>query len=483
MPKLEKALVEFETLESAQNLIAHCQSIPSIMIDGKPATFAYSKSQKINNPSVPRPYTAPTGSQRILHCNVQNPRYVINVRTIMRIMERFGTIQRIVIFQKSALQVLVEFEAPAAARKALEELDGKDIYPGCCKLKIEYSRQERLNVHYNNEKQYDFTVNLPSGPEELAPVGGARGQYVPGTMDLQQWGMQPYGITFYPTINQQAAAAAASVAAAAAVAAHTGGASFAQPMAVGVPVAMGVPPQMAVVPQPYRDAPQQSPVAMVYNVPAQVKPAQMFNFASLYGVVEKVRELGQERMQCQMRTPAQAKELINALNMLTVFRARIRVEASRFTAIKDSAADSDSVTDFSAAPGNRYTDGDATPMPSMKLTFRVCAACTAADIRAALKDVGAPEPSDITVEELPAKDASAKSDADAAKAAQDKDAAGDSEKAKSDGSDDNKAAAAAAKECTTGTIACTDVSTAAEIVMLANNAPVCGALLELHFVA
>ena len=45
-------------------------------------------------------------------------------------------------------------------------MNGKNVYDGCCTLKIEYSRQDSLSIRYNNDKSFDFTnPNLPQGPE------------------------------------------------------------------------------------------------------------------------------------------------------------------------------------------------------------------------------------------------------------------------------------------------------------------------------
>jgi len=51
-----------------------------------------------------------------------------------------------------------------------QALDCKDMYPGCCTLRIDYSRMATLNVKYNNDKSRDFTnPNLPRGDEMAIP--------------------------------------------------------------------------------------------------------------------------------------------------------------------------------------------------------------------------------------------------------------------------------------------------------------------------
>jgi hypothetical protein len=46
-----------------------------------------------------------------------------------------------------------------AAVAAKNELDGKNIYAGCCTLSIQYSSMKDLNIKYNTDKtRYVFIV-------------------------------------------------------------------------------------------------------------------------------------------------------------------------------------------------------------------------------------------------------------------------------------------------------------------------------------
>ncbi|CAG0921715.1 unnamed protein product [Notodromas monacha] len=50
-----------------------------------------------------------------------------------------------------------------SAREAKDQLQGADIYSGCCTLSIEFGKPQRLNVTKNDSETYDFTnPNLPS---------------------------------------------------------------------------------------------------------------------------------------------------------------------------------------------------------------------------------------------------------------------------------------------------------------------------------
>jgi len=467
---LDKALVEFEMLESAENLIHFCQgSGTPITIDGKPASFAFSKSQKINTPSN-KPYP-PGGSQRILHCNIQDPRYIITVDVIRSIMDRFGTIQRIVIFQKSTLQVLVEFESAESARAALS-LDGKDIYPDCCKLKIEFSRQERLNVHYNNSKQWDFTVSLPRGPEEAAVMP----QMNPAAVDMQSWSARTQFMT--PQFFGMMQMPMSGVAQQDVHAAMQPSQMYPTQQYPGMYRS-----QQQMVRQPPVAQPTEVPVVMINQLPTRINEQHMFNFASLYGVVEKVKNLGQGRMLCQMRNPAEAKQLIEALNTVSILRYHVRAEASRHASIRDGSGESS--VDFSSSPFNRYKDGSSTQLPSKTILFSVRCACTVADIKAVLKAANSPDASDIVVDDIVTDGVVNEMTDDLDKSGSD---SRSSPKTPDDDTTSSSSAAAASttgsvnSKVTTGKILCANTGTAAEIVMMANNTLVCGnAPLELRF--
>jgi hypothetical protein len=58
------------------------------------------------------------------------------------------------------VQAMVEFRDLETAIRARKELHGCDIYSGCCTIKMEYAKTERLNVRQNDEKTWDFTADF-----------------------------------------------------------------------------------------------------------------------------------------------------------------------------------------------------------------------------------------------------------------------------------------------------------------------------------
>ncbi|XP_067628113.1 heterogeneous nuclear ribonucleoprotein L isoform X5 [Eurosta solidaginis] len=104
-----------------------------------------------------RPET--TRPNHILLFTIINPFYPITVDVLHKICTPHGQVLRIVIFKKNGVQAMVEFDSLEAATRARENLNGADIYSGCCTLKIDYAKPEKLNVYKNEpETSWDYTL-------------------------------------------------------------------------------------------------------------------------------------------------------------------------------------------------------------------------------------------------------------------------------------------------------------------------------------
>ncbi|XP_070069888.1 heterogeneous nuclear ribonucleoprotein L isoform X9 [Drosophila takahashii] len=104
-----------------------------------------------------RPET--TRPNHILLFTIINPFYPITVDVLHKICHPHGQVLRIVIFKKNGVQAMVEFDNLDAATRARENLNGADIYAGCCTLKIDYAKPEKLNVYKNEpDTSWDYTL-------------------------------------------------------------------------------------------------------------------------------------------------------------------------------------------------------------------------------------------------------------------------------------------------------------------------------------
>eukprot|EP00092_Neocalanus_flemingeri_P010421 GFUD01011232.1.p1 GENE.GFUD01011232.1~~GFUD01011232.1.p1 ORF type:complete len:406 (-),score=119.29 GFUD01011232.1:484-1701(-) len=94
----------------------------------------------------------------IILITVFNPIYTINVDTIYKVCRSSIEVVRIVIFERGqVVHALVEFKDNESAIEAKKSLHGCNIYSDSCTLKVEFARQEQLNVKSNGEKSWDFT--------------------------------------------------------------------------------------------------------------------------------------------------------------------------------------------------------------------------------------------------------------------------------------------------------------------------------------
>ncbi|XP_051861916.1 heterogeneous nuclear ribonucleoprotein L isoform X20 [Drosophila sulfurigaster albostrigata] len=85
-----------------------------------------------------------------------------------KICNPHGQVLRIVIFKKNGVQAMVEFDSLDAATRARENLNGADIYAGCCTLKIDFAKPEKLNV-YKNETDTSWDYTLSTGEIQPKP--------------------------------------------------------------------------------------------------------------------------------------------------------------------------------------------------------------------------------------------------------------------------------------------------------------------------
>ncbi|XP_044318006.1 heterogeneous nuclear ribonucleoprotein L isoform X16 [Drosophila rhopaloa] len=113
-----------------------------------------------------RPET--TRPNHILLFTIINPFYPITVDVLHKICHPHGQVMRIVIFKKNGVQAMVEFDNLDASTRARENLNGADIYAGCCTLKIDYAKPEKLNV-YKNEPDTSWDYTLSTEPPLLGP--------------------------------------------------------------------------------------------------------------------------------------------------------------------------------------------------------------------------------------------------------------------------------------------------------------------------
>ncbi|XP_053681403.1 heterogeneous nuclear ribonucleoprotein L isoform X6 [Anopheles nili] len=195
-----------------------------------------------------------TRPNHILLFTILNPIYPITVDVLHTICHPNGQVQRIVIFKKNGVQAMVEFDSIESATRAKDSLNGCDIYSGCCTLKIDYAKPEKLNVYKNDsDSSWDYTL-------EPALLGAGGGNGFPPNFSPPD---------FHPSENWKPAAAGTHV-----------GLMKDPPLPRNGPTTFIQPPQ------------QQGAVMMVYGLDnGTANTDKLFNLFCLYGNVVRIKFL------------------------------------------------------------------------------------------------------------------------------------------------------------------------------------------------
>ncbi|KAI6244180.1 hypothetical protein M3Y99_00090500 [Aphelenchoides fujianensis] len=150
MPTKNMALVEFEQLEAARQLVAVSQH-SQIYVGETAALFNYSTS-----PIIQRTGLETERPNHVLIVTVYRLKYPINVRVLHKAYANSGKVLRIAILRQNGVQGLIEFEDVETARKAKHDTNGAEIYPECNTLKVEFAKVDGVKVTANNLDQWDF---------------------------------------------------------------------------------------------------------------------------------------------------------------------------------------------------------------------------------------------------------------------------------------------------------------------------------------
>jgi len=244
----------------------------------------------------------------IILITVINAIYPINVSTLHKICRGIGEVDRLVIFEKGTfVQALVEFRTIAHAAEAKKSLHGCDIYNNACTLKVEFAKQERLNVKRNDDKTWDFTQTEDFGKDEPnvqrkvllnegPPNSGLGGPSGFGSMSSGSGfgGMDVGGFGGFDD---------------------------------GPRGGWGGGYQM-----------DRSPVLMVYSLdPDRFNCQKLFNLLCLYGNIVKINFL-KSKEGCAMvefSDPEAVDRAARNLNQIKMFGVRLRLEQSRKTHVED----------------------------------------------------------------------------------------------------------------------------------------------------
>lgn len=279
-----------------------------------------------------------TRPNHILLFTIINPVYPITVDVLHTICQPNGPVQRIVIFKKNGVQAMVEFDSIDSATRAREALNGCDIYSGCCTLKIDYAKPEKLNVYKNDtDSSWDYTLDdrqslVARGPKPaLLGAGGGNG-FAPNFSPPE----------FHPSENWKPTPAGT----------HVG--------------LMKDPPLTRNGPANFiQPAQQQGAVMMVYGLDSSTANTdKLFNLFCLYGNVVRIKFLKTKEgtAMVQMGDAIAVERSIQHLNNIPIGNdgSKIQIAFSKQNYLSESTNpytlpdNSISFKDYSASKNNRF---------------------------------------------------------------------------------------------------------------------------------
>lgn len=170
----QQAFIQLESVDAASDMITSLDyAQPAIR--GKPVFFQFSKRQELSGGD--RLVMGPeAGASCTLLIAVSIVTVPVTLENIHQVTKPYGDVLRIITFTKNMeYQALVQFATAEQATNAKLCLDDKDLFQGCCHLRVSYSKRQHLVVKVNDHKSRDFTITapIPSSLMGLAAMYGA----------------------------------------------------------------------------------------------------------------------------------------------------------------------------------------------------------------------------------------------------------------------------------------------------------------------
>ncbi|KAF8560764.1 hypothetical protein P879_07996 [Paragonimus westermani] len=209
MPHRKQSLVEFVSVADAESFIKKASAEPP-RIGSQEINVSFSTSKRIVQRALdkdtPVEDVGESMENNVLLYTIYNSRYPITIDVVQKITSPFATVVRIVMFRKAHVQAMVELKTSADARLVKRNLNGADIYSGCCTLKVDYARPTRLTVTRNDNDTWDFeqansqTANGTSATYDAKPqiTGSLLGTFQQPDQQAYYNVEQPQGFAMYP---------------------------------------------------------------------------------------------------------------------------------------------------------------------------------------------------------------------------------------------------------------------------------------------
>lgn len=327
-----QSLLEMSDLSSAQMMVDYYSKQPAF-VRSNAVFIQYSNHSQLKLEADGQSLSMDS-ARCILHVIIDNMMYPVTVEMLNQIFSVYGTVLRIVTFNKNnSFQALIQYSDTAGAHKGKLSLNGHNIFNGCCKLHIEYSKLRNLSVKYNNDKSRDFTnANLPW---DSSPLPASEDKQFP-----HYDGLLSSGPVFPSRSLAESLAGCLS---------NQGIAAFpnASFSASSVPSLGG------------------SAVILVSNLnETRVTPDHLFTLFGVFGDVVRVKVLfnKKDKALVQFRDAAQAQLALTHLDYVKLWGKQMELSLSKYKSVqmpKEGTPDAHLTQDYTSSPWHRFRNSSA----------------------------------------------------------------------------------------------------------------------------
>eukprot|EP00118_Oscarella_pearsei_P010295 m.62653 g.62653 ORF g.62653 m.62653 type:complete len:634 (+) comp35095_c0_seq1:207-2108(+) len=283
----------------------------------------------------------------ILCIIMENLKMPISLDLLHSLFSNFGDVLRIVtFFRNNQHHALLEYSDASMASAAKTALNGQYIHSWWCRLKISYSKLEKLAVRRESDRAKDFTKESPACDYPEVPS-------VP-LASLPHGGPSPLGFSSLPA----GPLLAGNMLLSGMGPAHGPAAIPGQSPVSPIPhlfASNGIGPALSTV-----GIQQPGSVLIVSNLKESVvTPQVLFTLFGVYGFVMRVKILFNKRDTAlvQFADPAQARLAIQCLNGVVLFTKKLHINISTHAIVQLPRDDHDShlTQDYSQSNLHRYS--------------------------------------------------------------------------------------------------------------------------------
>lgn len=354
---LEKgqAFVQMTDVETAERTVEALEQSPA-SIAGRTVYFQFSARQEIEAKAYQE---VGDSASCVIIVTVTNVAVPVTLDNIHQVCKPYGDILKIITFNKKQdFQALVQFATSEQAEQARRFLDRKDLFQGCCHLRLAFSSRQHLVVKQNDFKSRDFTLGGVSNSglmEGGGQYGGGQGQFGGGGQYGGGQGQYGGGDRGFGGGQGQSG--------------YPQNAGFAQQG--GFPSNSGYPQQGGFPPSQAQGGPQAgSPVVLVNKLDeTRVTPDMLYTLFGVYGDVLRVKILYNKRdsAMIQFGNSQQAAFARQHLHGVPLFDQQLVVLESRHQEVKlprvdPEASEASPLTqDYTSSSDHRFKGRTANP--------------------------------------------------------------------------------------------------------------------------